>query len=153
MPDVDGVEARSASFEAHPDTPVVVLTFLSERERILDALDAGAVGYLLKDAEPEELSAASAPPPRAMRRSTRSGARAVTARAPRTARTGLTHREREVLGAVGSGLANKQIARQLGILRKDRRSRTHQRVLNRIGVSDRTQAACCGRIATGFAAP
>ena len=55
MPNVDGSEATRRLQAAAPGTQVVVLTSFSDRERILDALDAGAVGYLLKDAEPEDI--------------------------------------------------------------------------------------------------
>ena len=55
MPEVDGVEATRQITALLPDTRVLVLTSFSDRERILDAIDAGAVGYLLKDAAPDEL--------------------------------------------------------------------------------------------------
>ena len=55
MPRLDGVEATRRIREACSDTQVVVLTSFTDRERILAAIDAGAIGYLLKDAEPEEL--------------------------------------------------------------------------------------------------
>ncbi len=71
MPGIGGIEAtrRITALESGPR--VVMLTAFDDRERILDALDAGAVGYLLKDAETEESSTASASPPRASRRSPR----------------------------------------------------------------------------------
>ena len=55
MPDIDGIEATRRIRAADDGVNVVVLTAFSDRERILDAIDAGAVGYLLKDAEPDEL--------------------------------------------------------------------------------------------------
>lgn len=55
MPGVDGSEATRRLLELHTETQVVILTSFSEREQIMRALDAGAIGYLLKDAEPEEL--------------------------------------------------------------------------------------------------
>src|SRR5207247_10197723 len=55
MPGVDGVEATRQVVAERPGAKVVILTSFSDRDRILDALDAGAVGYLLKDAEPDEL--------------------------------------------------------------------------------------------------
>ncbi len=57
MPDVDGVTATRLVREELPEAQVVILTSFSDRDRIVAALDAGAVGYLLKDAEPEELLA------------------------------------------------------------------------------------------------
>jgi DNA-binding NarL/FixJ family response regulator len=56
MPVLDGIEATRQIRAAQPDIAVVVLTSFSDRERILRALDAGAAGYLLKDAEPDELA-------------------------------------------------------------------------------------------------
>src|SRR4029079_11502297 len=58
MPDMDGIETTQALRARQPGAAVVVLTSFSDRERILAALDAGAVGYLLKDADPEELARA-----------------------------------------------------------------------------------------------
>src|SRR5207249_1852612 len=116
MPDCDGVEATRAITEAAPGIRVVVLTAFSERDRILEAIDAGAVGYLLKDADPDELvrgirAAAGGDAP--------FSARATKALLPSLARRrptdALTAREREVLGLVVDGLANKAIASRLGI--------------------------------------
>ena len=139
MPGMDGVEAtRRIVAAGGPD--VLVLTSFSDAERILAALDAGAVGYLLKDAEPEAViegvravSRGESPlHPRAARELL--GAR-------RTAPTGdLTPRELEVLSLVRAGLANKQIARRLGI--SERTVKAHlTSVFTGIGVADRTQAA------------
>ena len=71
MPVLDGIAATRAIAATQPDVAVVVLTSFSDRDQILRALDAGAVGYLLKDAEPEEIAKACAPPRGARRRSTR----------------------------------------------------------------------------------
>ena len=140
MPALDGTEATRRIVEADPAVRVVVLTSFSDSERILDALDAGAVGYLLKDAEPEELF-----------RGIRAAARGESPLAPKVAtevlaaRTaqragGLTDRELEVLGLVRAGLPNKLIAGRLEISEKTVKAHlTH--IFQRIGVSDRTQAA------------
>jgi len=141
MPGVDGIEATRRLTAARPDARVVVLTSFSDRERILDALDAGAVGYLLKDAEPDELlrgieAAARGESPLAPK-----AARAVlTARAESRPTTELTTREQEVLALLAEGLANKQIARRLGIAEKTVKAHLTS-VFQRIGVTDRTQAA------------
>jgi DNA-binding NarL/FixJ family response regulator len=141
MPDVDGVEGTRRIKAAQPDLPVVILTSFSDRDRILDAINAGAVGYLLKDAEPDELlrgvrSAAMGESPFSPK-----AAKALLALGTqRKAAEDLTPREREVLAALCAGLANKQIARRLGISEKT--VKTHlTRVFSRIGVQDRTQAA------------
>jgi len=141
MPDTDGIEAIRRIRAENEDAIVVVLTSFSDRERILDALDAGAIGYLLKDAEPDELirgvrAAARGEAPLAPK-----AARAVlTARATGRPAEDLTPREREVLTLVAQGKANKQIARELGISEKT--VKTHlTRVFEAIGVTDRTAAA------------
>ena len=93
MPVMDGIEATKRILEADPDARVVVLTSLTDRERILGALDAGALGYLLKDAEPEELfrgiraaAAGDAPlDPRAARPRARSRTRASRVSGPKVA--------------------------------------------------------------------
>ena len=140
MPGVDGVEATRQISRDCPGVQVVVLTSFSDRERILAALDAGAVGYLLKDVEPADLL-----------RAVRTAARGESPLDPKAARTLLTAREQrpaldltpreiEVLSLVREGLANKQIARRLGI--SERTVKAHlTSTFHRIGVIDRTQAA------------
>jgi DNA-binding NarL/FixJ family response regulator len=140
MPTVDGVEATRLITAEVEGCQVLVLTSFSDTERIVAALDAGAVGYLLKDTEPEEVldgvravaRGESPIHPRAARQLLR-------ARSSRP-RPELSRREREVLGLVVDGLANKQIARRLGIT--ERTVKAHlTAAFQRIGVSDRTQAA------------
>jgi DNA-binding NarL/FixJ family response regulator len=119
---------------------VVILTSFSDQGRILEALDAGAIGYLLKDAEPGELlsgirAAARGEAPLAPR-----VARAVIADRRKQPSSALSDREREVLLLAASGLVNKQIARRLGIAEKTVKAHLTS-VFRRIGVSDRTQAA------------
>ena len=141
MPDIDGIEATRRIVAAHPDVQVVVLTSFSDRDRILAALDAGAVGYLLKDAEPEELlrgvraAARGESPvdPRAART-------VITARSQPTASSKLSARETDVLALVAEGLPNKLIARRLGISEKTVKGYLTG-IFQRIGVTDRTQAA------------
>ena len=142
MPNVDGVQATRRIVAADGSAQVVVLTSFSDSERIVAALDAGAVGYLLKDAEPDDLlegiraAARGESPlhPRAARQ-------LLTARtASRGGPVDLTPRETEVLSLVRKGLANKQIARRLGI--SERTVKAHlTSTFQRIGVADRTQAA------------
>jgi DNA-binding NarL/FixJ family response regulator len=142
MPEGDGVEATRRIVAAGSQTRVVVLTSFGEESRIIDALNAGAQGYLLKHIEPEKLlesirSAAAGDAPLDPRagRVLLDQRRAVSQPAD-----SLTGREREVLALVGQGLANKQIARRLGI--SERTVKAHlTSVFQRIGVSDRVQAA------------
>ena len=141
MPEVDGVEATRRIKSENPAAAVVVLTSVSDRDRIMRALDAGAAGYLLKDVEPEELRKAieaaargDAPlDPRAARM-------LLSARQAAAPAEDLSAREREVLLMVADGLANKQIARQLSISEKTVKAHLTS-VFRRIGVADRTQAA------------
>ena len=141
MPGVDGIEATRRLTAAQPEARVVVLTSFSDRERILDALDAGAVGYLLKDAEPDELLRGIEAAARGESPLDPKAARAVlTARAEGRPTTELTAREQEVLALLAQGLANKQIARRLGIAEKTVKAHLTS-VFQRIGVTDRTQAA------------
>ncbi len=144
MPGMDGSEATRRLLEADPTTQVVILTSFSERDEILSALDAGAIGYLLKDAEPDELI-----------RGIRAAAQGESPLDPKAARTligsrglasghGLTDREREVLTLVTRGLPNKLIARELGISEKTVKAHLTT-VFQRIGVTDRVQAAMWAR--------
>ena len=119
----------------------MILTSFSDRERILRALDAGAAGYLLKDAESDELA-----------RSIRAAARGDAPLDPKAAREllerprpgspleSLSPREREVLVMVTEGLPNKMIARRLSISEKTVKAHLTS-VFRQIGVTDRTQAA------------
>lgn len=148
MPNVDGVEATRGVLSADPRAKVLVLTSFSDRERVREVLAAGAIGYVLKDCEPAELVAA-----------VRSAAQGHVPLDPRVAGallpsprdtagdgagSGLSPRETEVLRLVAQGLANKQIARALGIT--ERTVKAHLgRVFREIGVLDRTSAALWAR--------
>jgi DNA-binding NarL/FixJ family response regulator len=141
MPVLDGIAATRAIAADLPDVAVVVLTSFSDREQILQALDAGAVGYLLKDAEPDEIAKAV----RAAARGEapldpRAGRALLSARGAASPLEGLSDREREVLRLVAKGLPNKLVARELSISEKT--VKTHlTSVFRTIGVTDRTQAA------------
>jgi DNA-binding NarL/FixJ family response regulator len=141
MPGVDGIEATRRIHAGEGDARVVVLTSFSDRERILQALDAGAVGYLLKDAEPDELL-----------RGIRAAARGESPLAPRAAsavlsareaeRPGreLSERQRTILALVAAGKQNKHIARELEISEKTVKAHLTA-IFQALGVTDRTQAA------------
>jgi DNA-binding NarL/FixJ family response regulator len=143
MPRLDGVQAMRRLRERVPETRAIVLTSYLDDERLLPALRAGAAGYLLKSVQPQELA-------RAVRAAAAGetlidpsvAARLVEALADgREERAEqLTPREREVLGLIGRGFANKRIAAELGIAEKT--VKTHvSSVLAKLRVSDRTQAA------------
>jgi DNA-binding NarL/FixJ family response regulator len=145
MPGVDGVEATRRILAEHPGVKVVVLTSFSDRDRVSEALAAGAVGYQLKDCEPADLVGA-----------VRSAAAGHVPLDPRVARVllpdraaprpeeALSAREAQVLRLVAQGMANKQIGRALGIT--ERTVKAHLgRVFREIGVADRTSAAMWAR--------
>jgi DNA-binding NarL/FixJ family response regulator len=142
MPVMDGVTATAEIKRRWPDVEVVAVTSFVEEERVRAALEAGATGYLLKDAAADEVVAAI--------RSAVAGevhldpvaARALTAalRAPRSAGDTLTPREREVLVLLAGGGTNRQIGRHLGVT--ERTARTHvSNILAKLGLASRTQAA------------
>jgi DNA-binding NarL/FixJ family response regulator len=138
---MDGSLATRHIRAADSDAQVVVLTSFGGRDQILGALDAGATGYLLKDATPDELVAG-----------VRAAARHESPLAPKAAREllsarrtpqpleNLTAREREVLVLLAEGMANKLIARRLGIAEKTVKAHV-TRILAALDVTDRTQAA------------
>ncbi len=140
MPGVDGVSATREIVSAGLGVDVLVLTSYSDNERILDALDAGAVGYLLKDADPDDVLSGVRAVARGESPIHPKAARALLGARSAGGRPQLTAREVEVLQLVRDGLANKQIARQLEI--SERTVKAHlTSAFSRIGVSDRTQAA------------
>jgi DNA-binding NarL/FixJ family response regulator len=141
MPELNGIEATRALKEAGCTANVVVLTTFSDRERIIGTLDAGALGYLLKDAEPDEIirgvrAAAKGHSPLAPR----AAHELITARTEPRPENELSARELEVLALVAEGLPNKLIARRLEISEKTVKAHLTS-VFAQIGVTDRTQAA------------
>ena len=143
MPGMDGVEATADVLARCPAARVVVLTSFAEQARVLAALDAGAVGYLLKDTEPEDLVDAV--------REAAAGLAPISPRAalallpPRgapkpTPGANLSPRERDVLSLVAVGLPNKSIARRLQISEKTVKAHL-TRIFAALGVYDRTSAA------------
>ena len=139
MPGGDGVSATERILAALPGTRVLVLTTYESDRDILRAIEAGAGGYLLKDASPAELAAA-----------VRAAARGETVLAPSVASTlvrqvrapappALSARETEVLRLVACGLTNADIGRDLFI--SEATVKTHLlRIFNKLDVADRTAA-------------
>ena len=141
MPGMDGVEATRRIRSVSPGTSVVAFTSFSDRERIVGALDAGAIGYLLKDADPMELhdailAAARGEAPL----DPKAAAEILAERSAAAPAERLSGREREVLVLVAEGSANKQIARRLGISEKTVKGHLTN-IFQTLGVRDRTQAA------------
>jgi DNA-binding NarL/FixJ family response regulator len=143
MPSMDGVAATAAITERYPELAVVAMTSFTQADMVHGALQAGAAGYLLKDAEADEVAAAIRAAcrgevhldPAVAKQLTRS----LVAPEPQAV-TALTDREREVLVLVAQGLSNQQIADSLVI--SERTARTHvSNILGKLGVASRTQAA------------
>lgn len=140
MPVMDGIEATRTIVAEALSTAVLVLTSFSDRRRITGALDAGAVGYLLKDASADDVV-----------RGIRTAAGGGSPLDPRAARSlldaksapdplsGISRREREVLGLLLDGMPNKLIARRLEISEKTVKSHLTS-IFRAIGVNDRVQA-------------
>ena len=140
MPVLDGVAATRLLLAELPRTRVVALTSFSDRQRVTDVLAAGATGYVLKDSRPDDLLAA-----------VRAAADGHVPLDPRVAAAllpsrevplteQLSEREKQVLRLVAVGLANKQIARRLGIAEATVKVHTGN-IFRRIGVTGRTSAA------------
>ena len=145
MPGTDGLTAIAAIKAAQPEIEIVAVTSFIEEDKVTAALEAGAIGYLLKDAEADDVADAI--------RAARAGevhldpavARLLAQRMRERRRTPdaaepLTEREKEVLSLVGQGASNKDIASALFIT--ERTARTHvSNILGKLGLASRTQAA------------
>ena len=140
MPGVDGVVATGRILVANPTAKVVVLTTYETDADILRAVEAGAAGYLLKDATPAQLTGAVFAAARGETVLAPSVAARLVDRVRRPATTpSLSAREVEVLRGVGRGLTNAEIGRELFIT--EATVKTHLlRIFNKLGVSDRTAA-------------
>lgn len=143
MPGVDGVTATRLLATQAPGCRVLVLTSFSDQARVSDALRAGADGYLLKHAEPEDILDGIREVVRGGAPLDPAAARILlnTSRGRRAGATDeLTGREREVLALVATGLNNRQIGRRLDITERTVKSHLHN-IFQRLGVTHRTEAA------------
>ncbi|HEX5193246.1 MAG TPA: response regulator transcription factor [Solirubrobacteraceae bacterium] len=147
MPNVDGVEATRQLRAAQPDTEIVVLTTHADEASIIDALRAGARGYLLKDAGIQEIARAvhaaaahqSLLDPVVQAKLLDAVATPAAAPRPRSLPDELTPREAEVLSLIARGLSNGEIAAQLVV--SEATVKTHvNHVFAKIGARDRAQA-------------
>jgi DNA-binding NarL/FixJ family response regulator len=141
MPVMDGIAATAQIRSDLPDTEVIALTSVLEDDAVIGAVKAGAIGYLLKDAEPEELRAAiKAAAAGQVHLTPRAAARLMReVRAPDNPQS-LTEREIDVLRLLAGGKANKEIAAALTI--GEQTVKTHvSNILMKLGVQSRTQAA------------
>jgi DNA-binding NarL/FixJ family response regulator len=148
MPEMDGIEATAQIKKNYPEVKVIILTSFSDQDHVLPALRAGAVGYLLKDVQPEQLGDAI----RGAYRGNIQLHPEITqqlmsqnfASSHDTQRSSLiedlTMREKEVLSLIAKGMSNKEIASTLMIAEKT--VKTHvSSILSKLGLADRTQAA------------
>jgi two-component system, NarL family, response regulator LiaR len=151
MPEMDGIAATAAIRRELPDTEVVALTSVLEDASVVEAVRAGAIGYLLKDTEAYELrraiKAAAAGQvqlaPSAVARLMRE------VRTPEKSHEALTGRETDVLRLLAQGESNREIAQHLSI--GEQTVKTHvSHILDKLGVPSRTQAALYA-IRTGLA--
>jgi DNA-binding NarL/FixJ family response regulator len=148
MPRLDGVEATRRIRQAQPDTEIVVLTTHADEESILDALGAGALGYLTKDAGIAEISRAVhaaaghhglLDPQVQSRLLAAASQRRRPAPAPSSLPDELTPREAEVLSLIAAGMSNGEIAAALVV--SEATVKTHiNHVFSKIGARDRAQA-------------
>jgi len=144
MPHLDGIAAIGRIKADQPSVQIVALTSFIEEEKVLAALEAGASGFILKDAEADDVAAAIRAAHNdevhldpAAARILAKGMRSRTEAQPVEA---LTERELEVLSLVGHGRSNKEIATELGIT--ERTARTHvSNILGKLELQSRTQAA------------
>jgi DNA-binding NarL/FixJ family response regulator len=149
MPVLDGIEATRRIVHARPETKVLILTTFGLDEYVYEALRAGASGFMLKDAPPEEIAAAvhivargeALLAPAVTRAVIEEFARQqpVAASVPPSAVAELTPREREVLDLLGRGMSNPEICEQLVI--SEATAKTHVgRILQKLDLRDRVQA-------------
>lgn len=144
MPVMDGVAATRQLYEAAPDVAVVMLTTFADSRKVMDSLEAGAVGYLMKDSPPQDVVAGvvaaaeggSPLDPRVARALVEAQRRDP---APNSDAS-LTAKQTEVLSLVSKGLSNRLIARQMGISEKTVKSHLTT-IYGLLGVTDRVQAA------------
>ena len=142
MPEMSGAEATKQIMAEDPDTHILILTSFGQEESLIEALNAGALGCLLKDSQPDDLLQAirtvqsgqmSIPKSLAMKLINQS-AQAAKTESP------LTDREQEIAALVAQGLSNKEIARELGVSANTIRSHISN-ILRKLKLTNRTQIA------------
>ena len=141
MPGMDGIQATEEIKKENPQVEVIALTSVLDDATVISAIRAGAIGYLLKDTEADELiGAIKAADAGQVQLSPKAAERLVReVRAPDNPEK-LTAREVEVLRLLAEGKANKEIATQLNI--SETTVKTHvSNILMKIGLTSRTQAA------------
>lgn len=142
MPEMDGITAIRELRRKAPDTEIVALTSVLEDASVVGAVRAGAIGYLLKDTQAEELCRAiHAAAAGQVQLSPEAATRLMRElRGPGSGVDALSEREREVLVLLAQGLSNREIGERLSITEKTVKSHVGG-VLSKLGVHSRTQAA------------
>lgn len=141
MPGMGGIAATAEIRRSHPEVEVVALTSVLEDASVINAVKAGAIGYLLKDTRAEDLCRAlKAAAAGQVQLSPEAAARLMREIREPEPRDGLSEREGEVLELVARGLSNREVAGHLGIAEKTVKSHMTS-VMSKLGVSSRTQAA------------
>jgi DNA-binding NarL/FixJ family response regulator len=149
MPGMSGLEATRQIKADFPEVKIVILTIGEEDRNLFEAIKSGAQGYLLKDVEPQHLVEMLRGVFRGEAPISRTAAAKILTEFSRQAReantgdgskTGLTAREREVLGLVASGATNKEIAATLGISPSTVKNHL-QNILEKLHLENRVQAA------------
>ena len=163
MPGLNGLEVLKRLREKHPDMPIVMLTTSRDEKDVIDSLQSGAQGYLLKDMEPEELvdalnrivnkkeTVVAGELTAVLARAVQGGEQPEEIEAEASIFSDLTPREREILCHLAEGQSNKVIARNLGI--SDGTVKLHVKaILRKLSVHSRVEAAViaveknlCGR--------
>ena len=141
MPVMDGIQATRLLRRQHPDTEVIALTSTLEEHKVNGAIDAGAMGYMLKDASSDTLADAIHAAARGEVRLHPEAARRLVRdfRTPEMRET-LTPKEVIVLQLIARGYSNRDIARDQGVT--EATVKTHvSRLLSKLGLESRTQAA------------
>jgi len=141
MPDMNGAAATRAIRQQFPHVQVIALTSFKEGDLVKNALEAGAIGYLLKDISADELARAirAAHAGRATLSTEAAQALVESANQPSTPGLDLTEREREVLALMIEGLNNTQIAGKLSVSPSTIKSHVSN-ILSKLGVASRTEA-------------
>jgi two-component system, NarL family, response regulator LiaR len=141
MPDMDGATATALIRQKYPQVQILVLTSFKEGDLIKKALEAGAIGYLLKDVSADDLARAirAAHVGRATLSPEAAQSLVETTNLPPAPGLDLTEREREVLALLIEGLSNTQIAGKLGVSSSTIKSHVSN-ILSKLGVASRTEA-------------
>ena len=142
MPELGGSEATARILTHNPDAHILILTSFGEQEKLIEALDAGALGCLLKDSQPDDLIHAIRTVHRGQMSIPKALVENMINKPPQANRMEmpLTDREREIAALVTRGLSNKEIAQELHLSANT--IRTHiSNILRKLNLSNRTQIA------------